>query len=285
MKPTFASALFLCAVLLTNCAPGDSSSGSKKITAETLCSSWRLAHFEVVQEENENLPAEEKLIREALNAGMVEAGVLYAFFPDGTMTEMTGQRYQSGQWKLEKGGREIKLTYDGNSSPAELRVKDLDEQFLTVLAEQDGMQSKLQLRRENGQPKDPKADPFHPENNQWRKKATAKESDEQLKARLKNLVRHYIYILQKADDTKAEVVTFGHSMSVIKIYNGGIGPVPEERLPKEWKETFYDEEDALRACQLFKDWLVKTPGFGGASTGSWIKDDLVILKAMYGTEW
>jgi hypothetical protein len=122
-------------------------------------------------------------------------------------------------------------------------------------------------------------DYLHPINNQWRIKAKQTETDLQLKERLKNLLVHYIYLIENSVELNKTSVDFNASESIIKIYNGGIGIF--EETPENWEDYFYDKADMERFSNLFRKILRESPAPLGKGSGKWVEDDVRILKTLY----
>jgi hypothetical protein len=125
-------------------------------------------------------------------------------------------------------------------------------------------------------------DPYYPSNNLWRIKPEREEPEKELKTRLKNFIQHYCYILKAAQIRNNDIVSFENSMGIIQIYNGGIGIVPMQHVPQDWVENFYDDTQAYKAYNYFKEYIHKTE-YHGAPSDSWVASDYNILLAIYET--
>jgi hypothetical protein len=85
--------------------------------------------------------------------------------------------------------------------------------------------------------------PFSKANNQWRIKATHKESDQEITARLKNHFRYWEKYFDwgiKADKKSLDVRSLP---GPLKMYGNGFELVPLEDWAPEWKSLFYNMED------------------------------------------
>lgn len=94
--------------------------------------------------------------------------------------------------------------------------------------------------------------PFSKENNLWRIKAAAKETDIQLKQRLVNHCRFWEMYFTWALNNHIDYIDVRSTPTPIKIYGNGFGLKPPEQLPALWKAYFYDEEDCLAAGKKIK---------------------------------
>jgi hypothetical protein len=95
--------------------------------------------------------------------------------------------------------------------------------------------------------------PFSIENNHWRIPAMKKETDAQLKNRLRNHCRFYELYFSWALEQKLNSINVNSTPSSIKIYSNGFGLKEYEDLPKEWRSYFFDEEDCRKANEIIRD--------------------------------
>jgi hypothetical protein len=100
-------------------------------------------------------------------------------------------------------------------------------------------------------------DPFSRSNNLWRKPAASKETEEQLKIRLKNHCAFWVSYFTWALDNELNTVDVRSTPSPIKIYGNGFTIKPYGDLPDIWKGYFYDSADCVRATMILED-IVRT---------------------------
>lgn len=93
----------------------------------------------------------------------------------------------------------------------------------------------------------PGRNPFSPENNVWRISATRKESDNEIRARLRSHFRFWEAYFAWALDNELGSVDVRSTPSPIKIYGNGFTLKSFEDLPAEWKSFFFDAEDCQKA--------------------------------------
>lgn len=236
---------------------------------------WRLS--EVISMDGEDDEVNE-LLKLAFEEGLLEEGYVLYFFPDKRFTELTGYSIEAGNWEFD--GKELKF------GDKKILVERLEEkrkkEFLIgdIMMEEESFQAKLKWVKEVEMLETFKMDPFYPKNNLWRKKPSQKENEEQIRERLLNYVLHFAYILKASTEREHNVVSFAHSMGIIRVYRGGIGIVKIEQIKEEWKNCFFDEEDAMKAYDLFKSYLNRGV-YKGGTTGDWVKDDYKILMSVY----
>src|SRR5688572_19626655 len=95
--------------------------------------------------------------------------------------------------------------------------------------------------------------PFSIENNQWRITAAKKESDQELRNRLRNHFRFHEVYFKWALDAKLPGIDVRSTPSPIKIYGNGFALKDFDELPALWRSYFYDEEDCRKANDMIKD--------------------------------
>ena len=90
-------------------------------------------------------------------------------------------------------------------------------------------------------------DPFSKQNNQWRIRASAPETSEQIKARLVNHFRFWEKYFEWAIANNLKSLGVRGMNSPIKIYGNGFALIPYNELPDEWNKIFFDEADCRKA--------------------------------------
>lgn len=294
--PVFQTALVLF-LLLQGCEQGNSS--IKKPADQNLPGTWELA--DVINTGSANTVRDQWNNAKGL---ILKNGLAYNFFADGTYTRISGNdkvvgdknnpvyfpgitfmdtqgaRYNQGKWTRSGDQKTLTLQTDGGSEPETIEIVSLDDKFLTLRFNQRILSFSCDFKlRRTGQPlTDQFADPYHPSNNQWRVPPSRPESDEQIQARMKNHLRHYIALLEASLERKQRRVSLQYSPSVIQIYNGGIGI----RQKKHWEEAFFtgyhSRNDAQKAIDFYTDILGKNISL--QATGDWVKDDANVLRAL-----
>jgi hypothetical protein len=100
-------------------------------------------------------------------------------------------------------------------------------------------------------------DPFSRSNNVWRKTATAKETNDQLKNRLRNQCTFWVSYFNWGLDNELTTVDVRSTPSPIKIYGNGFTIKSYSDLPELWKGYFYDSTDCAHATTILED-IVRT---------------------------
>ena len=158
---------------------------------------------------------------------------------DGSYT-MDFSGFESGQWELQ--GPQLVLT---NTKKEVTKIpirnvsgKDLRIYIHEAVFEFEGRPNQFMTEAEN---------PFSVKNNRWRLHPDAKETDQQITARLSNHFGFWIAYFTWALDNSIQYVDVRSTPTNIKIYGNGFGLKPFEQLPAAWKSYFYDAEDCRKA--------------------------------------
>lgn len=243
---------------------------------QNLISSWRLSEIITLDKDNPELDA---LISPSVKRELVSSGVALFFFPDSTFTELDGYFTTHGKWSVLENSKiqfgEKTLTIDKFSMKKENRFLEA-----TIFNRSDNLNSVLRFVESEKTLVDYKNDPFHENQNQWRQKPIRKESNEEIRNRLLNYILHYASILDASIKREKNTVSFAHSMGIIQVFRGGIGRVPKNKVINDWTNCFYDEDDAMKAYDLFSSYLNRGV-YKGGTTGSWVNDDYDILMTIY----
>jgi len=249
------------------------SSDVPEVNETTLMGGWRASEILSVTVEGEEA---DLFIKEMLEDELIAEGYVLFFFEDGQYAELTGYQLSSGEWRKNGEGT---ITFGDNQLTSASLSKEGGQEFLTaeIGVEGENFVATQKWVRESVPTGEPERDPFHPALNHWRIRPASKETDAEIRQRLINYLDHFAAILFAADQREQGVVSFRHSLGIVKVYHGGIGRIPVSRIPDEWIDCFYDREDAMSAYRLFGHYL-SGGTYKGGTTGSWIKDDYRILR-------
>jgi len=163
--------------------------------------------------------------------------------PDKTFTADLG-KFQSGRWDLkdqqlflhaDNGEINILLVNSFKSKEIQLRI------------------GKSNAANFDAQPiPQIEKDPFSRSNNLWRKPASSKETEEQLKIRLKNHCAFWVSYFTWALDNEISTIDVRSTPSPIKIYGNGFTIKPVKDLSETWKGYFYDSTDCAKATDILE---------------------------------
>jgi hypothetical protein len=163
--------------------------------------------------------------------------------PDGTFSACLPD-FKEGSWKQK--GRDLVL-----NAPADMQVLRIIKQENNTLLLVD--LKKQLVHRFIGADQviaSREADPFSSQNNQWRKRATRKENDAELQARLKNHFHFWEAYFNWGLQSKMETLDVRSTPSLFKLYGNGFQLEYFEYLPEKWMNLFYDTADCRRAYEM-----------------------------------
>lgn len=250
---------------------------TEQIEPVNLNGSWRLDNVGISQIKVNRLP--DSLSNEMLKIEK-EEDLLLSFFPDSTFTEVKNDgQYATGKWKYAVADSSLSMIYADRKEKYKVsfnRGKNgLREVALGSFSGKNLLMAGFGRSMEKFQD-----DPFYPSNNTWRKKPLQPENDQQIRERLNRYVAHNAYLLNAAYLRRQQIISWEFSKGIIKIYNGGIGLVSKDQIPQIWIDSFYSIEDALKAYEIFDNYL-RTTSYKGKATGDWVKDDYLILLSIH----
>ncbi len=177
--------------------------------------------------------------------------------PDNQFTGDLG-KFQSGRW-IKKDEVLILTGENGDIKKLlilELKSKEMQLKVGQTYANFDGFPLPVLEK-----------DPFAKAKNLWRYKATGKETDDQIKRRLRNHCEFWTSYFNWALESEMETVDVRSTPSPIKIYGNGFSVKSYQDLPTAWKDYFYDSADCRRASEILGD-VVQTHTIAWAHTNN-----------------
>lgn len=268
MKTQHALTLLLLVVGLAGCDLLTRKSGNL-FSSFDLKGTWQLADVQEI----EQFPAR----TDHLTGRLLKSGWMLNFFPNSVYTVLTKQTYQQG--KYEVAGDRLILHPDGLKTADTLVLERRANQMFTCRAQYNGLIFMAELRKTAEPLQQPESDPYHPKLNRWRLKPVQPEDSTALSSRLRNHLEHNLALLEAGLEREARTWSWEYTPTCVQIYNGGIGLKDPERIEPEFLACFFNQEDAERAIEQYKQ-LLRNGGRGGASTGSWVRDDANLLKIL-----
>lgn len=234
--------------------------------------SWRLSGINKEQEIL-ILPYDDPA---AMRGKLTDKELLISYFPDSTFTQVgTTGNFLTGRWSYDQASQSVLLTVGRKTEEVLLTLQKAPNGQRVMSFDFGRKQAMLLL--EDGKPiLDFQDDPFYWTNNQWRIKPTKPENKRQLVRRLRNYLLHTAYVLKAAQIREKRRVSLEFSDGIAKLYNVGIGIVKPDKIPQTWIDGFYSREDAIKAYDIYEDYLLNAK-HKKSRTGKWIRDDYNIL--------
>lgn len=180
--------------------------------------------------------------------GSMEYGFTAASFlnlqPDGKFTSYFSA-FDYGDWKLQDST--LVLT-DHNRGKLLLNVKKLNTRQMVCINKSN--QKVYRFNGFNNQFTSDAESPFSISNNMWRVKAGHKESDDEIRARLKNHFKWWEKYFSWGLDNKMQVLDIRSTASVLDMYANGFELKYFDQQFPEWKNVFYDTANCWRAYEM-----------------------------------
>lgn len=250
---------------------------TEKLTPQKLDGSWRLSSVEIKRITLNIVP--DSLSQEALKIEKDE-DFLLSFFPDSSFTEIkVNGEYITGKWSYKEADQSVSLISKNKTENFKAFLKR-GTNGLRLMKLKSASGDSLSLAGFGKSMENYQDDPFYAANNTWREKPLKPESDKQILDRLTKYIAHNAYMLKAADTRRQQFISWEFSKGIIKIYNGGIGLVAQDKIPEIWINSFYSHDDALKAYNIFDHYL-RTTSYKGTAKGNWVKDDYDILISIY----
>ena len=162
---------------------------------------------------------------------------------DGTYSSYLAA-YETGKWFFKD---QMLILVNRKKDMLELQVNKVDDNELICTNK-----LKRTIYRFKGLPNSyvSKAEnPFSIINNLWRIKPVRRETDSELRKRMKNHFTYWKQYFAMGQKNKIEVLDIGSTPSLFKLYGNGIQLEYYENLFPEWKNCFYDSVDCRMAYE------------------------------------
>lgn len=243
-----------------------------KPTARNIYGTWRLSGVSSIDQGVVDMNG--MIIRQDVVSGKPD--MLISFFPDSTFTRVRPNgEYTTGKWAFDDAENTVFLTADRKTEEIGIMISYAANGLRLVNFEfsRNEHLSFIEYGRKLPRYQD---DPYFGPNNQWRIKPEQPETDAQIKARLLNYLAHISSVLESAQMREQDYLSLEFSPGIVKLYNVGVGAVPENKIPASWINSFYSDEQARKAYRLFQDYLLEEK-LPVRNTGNWVRDDHTIL--------
>ena len=114
---------------------------------------------------------------------------------------------------------------------------------------------------------------------QWRMKPIAKEDDAALHRRVKGCLHFYYLYYTDNNERNAPIISFYGLPGCFIWYAGGIHLKNEEKLDRQWKNIFFNGENASKAYTLL-DRMISKKYVWAKEENNWVKQNAGVLRQM-----
>lgn len=184
------------------------------------------------------------------------------FRTDGTYTLDMGE-FEYGKWLLTRDAIQLFAGHNEEHRYTYLRLKSQTPNELQLIID-DNVTAHYERRP---MPKNMDEDPFSLVNNRWRIPAERQENDQEIRQRLFNHCQFWETYFTWALHYKIPTIDVRSTPTPIKIYGNGFALKRYEDWPAEWKYSFNNKQDRLKAYDILKD-IFEHKNIGWPQTGN-----------------
>lgn len=255
-----------------------------------ITGNWRIENLQ----EKSAVDAMQKIDKKLAESFTVsdEDYVYYSFLSfrnDSIFTLLMDNIYYSGKFTVANQGQEITLFCKDNTV---IRLGKMvaknnqlkfwmmsDKDLLDSSTSLKGMQPPyvLDLGKDSYKFKADEIDIFSPGNNAWRKKPAHEETADQISKRLAANVKYIVGYLDYNYHSPKEIINVKDIRSPFRYASNGVALQPWEETPPEWKNIFYNDQDARIAYNMlslaFNNRKIIVP-----KSENWIELNALIIK-------
>ncbi len=199
------------------------------------------------------------------------------FMTDSTFLENPRAAMRYGKFALK--GKEINAQFDDGKNSV-YTIQEKQGNTMTLKRSEKDQSTILYLKGSEVFWPDANTNPYNKINSEWRTKPNKRESEVELKERLKGCIQFYQYFFTGYVESKSTEIDFSGLPSCFKWYQGGIFVQNKKKLDKKWIDCFYSEDQALQARQIIEDALSKKYDWD-TTERNWIKQLVPVLKQVH----
>jgi hypothetical protein len=204
----------------------------------------------------------------------------FYFSTGGTFVKNPRNTFDYGNWNYDEAAKTITLNNTIDKSKDVYKIVKIAYDELTLVNAGVSTGTNLKFIAPGKMFKNANNEPYYLENNRWRIKPTAKESDSAIHQRLKENLYFFILFYKSALAKGDNIVSFWGLPSCFKWYGGAIFIKKKEELKENWINCFYSEEQAMKAYRL-ADKLLSQKYNWPKGEQNWLKLNLAVVEMMY----
>lgn len=163
---------------------------------------------------------------------------------DGNYTIDFGKGFEYGKWQLDDS---VLVLTNSARKKSFIIVQLTGKEMMIKVPLLAGRPSIWHFERWSMPMKTNADNPFSLQNNLWRLKATHKENDTAIVARLRNYFAYWEKYFNWGLVSSKDYLDVRSLPGPIKIYGNGFALVDYDKWPSEWTSLFYDDEDSRKA--------------------------------------
>jgi hypothetical protein len=199
---------------------------------------------------------------------------------DGSFIKNPRNAMDYGRWEYDSVAKTITLHYKVEKGMDVYKIAALAADEMILVNRGISTSTNLKFIASGKRFKEAKDEPFHMSNNQWRVRPYSKETDDQVKQRLKDNLHFFILFYRDAIAKNSKHVSFWGLPSCLKWYAGGIYLVKKEELNPVWIECFYNKDQAMKAYAIMDEVMNKKYSWP-KDQRNWVQKNATVLQQMY----
>ena len=205
----------------------------------------------------------------------------FHFFSDHSFVSNPRNELGFGKWSFDDKAKTITLEYDHHTGRTTVyKIGAISAHELKLLKVGEDRRNILTFVSSGLNYKEVKEDPYHIANNLWRIHPEHRETDAEIKARLKLCVHFYCLFYRDALIREEKKISFYGFPTCFKWYAGGIYLIKGKELEKNWDACFYNMEQ-VRQGYAIMDTLIGKKYVWPKGERNWVKSNLSVLQQMY----
>ena len=204
----------------------------------------------------------------------------FYFSTKGTFVKNARSTFDYGNWLYDDDAKTITINNSIDKSKDVYKIAKVTAAELTLVNTGVNSGTNLIFVAPGKRYKNANEEPYFLENNRWRIKPKARETDAAIHQRLKENMYFFILFYRSALAKGDKQVSFWGLPSCFKWYGGGIFLKKEKELKENWIDCFYNKEQAMQAYAL-ADRLLSQKYTWPKGEQNWIKLNLAVAELMY----
>lgn len=204
----------------------------------------------------------------------------FYFSTKGTFVKNPRSTFDYGNWLYDDAAKTITINNAIDKTKDIYKIAKVTAAELTLVNVGVNSGTNLVFVAPGKRYKNANEEPYFLENNRWRIKPKAKETDAAIHQRLKENINFFILFYKSALAKGDKQVSFWGLPSCFKWYGGGIFLKKENELKENWINCFYNKEQAMQAYAL-ADRLLSQKYTWPKGEQNWIKLNLAVAELMY----
>lgn len=204
-------------------------------------------------------------------------------FDDYQFLEGPREAVRVGKWKVAIKGKALllNLTYS-NKRNSQYVIRSISADRMELMEKKpSGHYVRLVLNSDAMVHEDQRNDPFHPANNTWRIPPAKKETDAQVKARVRDCVKFFALFYRDNIKREQSEISFRGLPKIFKWYSGGIGLDERLEVDDSWIDCFYNKEQAMKGYEIIRKLITENKYDWHKEAPNWILQTHSVLEQMY----